>query len=195
MSGVCVELRRRPPPQRGERKNGPKTAPLRHDRLHHPLKQSPKLSNSRILRGSLNALVGRRSSKIAAKFQPRRVRWYGVATQRGVCEQLNGVRLGRRRTIRKRFEGGRLTSRLSLHYLQRLSARGAAGRRRDSETRQSRHVDRRDSGRSGMTRARKLIASFDAHTLATVSGIYSHTLCARQVSDGSTSRRRNPARR
>src|SRR5689334_10504106 len=53
MSGVCVELRRRPPPQRGERKNGPKTAPLRHDRLHHPLKQSPKLSNSRILRGSL----------------------------------------------------------------------------------------------------------------------------------------------
>ena len=46
-----------------------------------------------------------------------------------------------------------------------------------------------------MTRARKLIASFDAHTLATVSGIYSHTLCARQVSDGSTSRRRNPARR
>src|SRR5215813_13473637 len=53
MSGVCVELRRRPPPQRGERKNGPKTAPLRHDRLHHPLRQSPKLSNSRILLGYL----------------------------------------------------------------------------------------------------------------------------------------------
>src|SRR5262249_9474519 len=53
MSGVCVELRRRPPPQRGERKNGPKTAPLRHERLQNPLRQSPKLSNSRILRGSL----------------------------------------------------------------------------------------------------------------------------------------------
>ena len=53
MSGVCVELRKRPPPQRGERKNGPKAAPLRHDRMHHPLRRSPKLSHFRILRGSL----------------------------------------------------------------------------------------------------------------------------------------------
>jgi len=33
-------------------KNGPKTARLRHDQLHHPLRQSPKRSNRRIIRGS-----------------------------------------------------------------------------------------------------------------------------------------------
>jgi hypothetical protein len=42
-----------------------------------------------------------------------------------------------------------------------------------------------------MTRARKLIASFDAHTLATVSGIYSHTLCAHQVCDAKQERKEN----
>src|SRR5262249_26768086 len=55
-------------------KNGPKTAPLRRDRMHHPLRQIPKLSNSRILRGSQRSsdkplTAGMRISSIRLRFR------------------------------------------------------------------------------------------------------------------------------
>src|SRR4030095_13169379 len=54
--GVCVVWRKLPPQGCGERKSAPIAAPVQHDGAGRSLKRSAKLSNRRIIRGSLESI-------------------------------------------------------------------------------------------------------------------------------------------